>query len=65
MLDGRALPSSPAFLACMLRMPITFFPLVPTRQSAIVTNEDTTLEEKRRKDKGCNPRVGGDKAPAW
>jgi hypothetical protein len=35
MLDGRASPSSPAFLACMLQMPITFFPLVPTPQSAI------------------------------
>jgi hypothetical protein len=35
MLDGRASPSSPAFLACMLQMPITFFPLVPTPKSAI------------------------------
>jgi hypothetical protein len=35
MLDGRASPSLPAFLACMLQMPITFFPLVPTPQSAI------------------------------
>jgi hypothetical protein len=35
MLDGRASPSSPAFLACMLQMPITLFPLVPTPQSAI------------------------------
>jgi hypothetical protein len=36
MLDGRASSNSPAFLACMLQMPITFFPLVPTPQSAIV-----------------------------
>jgi hypothetical protein len=35
MLDGRASSSSPAFLACMVQMPITFFPLVPTPQSAI------------------------------
>jgi hypothetical protein len=35
MLDGRASPSSPAFFACMLQMPITLFPLVPTPQSAI------------------------------
>jgi hypothetical protein len=36
MLDDRASSSSPAFLACMLQMPITFFPFVPTPQSAIV-----------------------------
>jgi hypothetical protein len=36
MLDGRASSSSPAFLACMLQMPITLFPLVPTPQSAIL-----------------------------
>jgi hypothetical protein len=35
MLDGRASSSSFVFLACMLQMPITFFPLVPTPQSAI------------------------------
>jgi hypothetical protein len=35
MLDGRASPSLPAFLACMLQMPITLFPLVPTPQSTI------------------------------
>jgi hypothetical protein len=35
MLDGRASPSSPAFLACMLQMLIIFFPFVPTPQSAI------------------------------
>jgi hypothetical protein len=37
MLDGCASPSLPAFLACMLQMPITFFPFVPTPQSAIKT----------------------------
>jgi hypothetical protein len=35
MLDGCASSSSPAFLACMFQMPITFFPLVPTPQNAI------------------------------
>jgi hypothetical protein len=47
MLDGRASSSSPAFLACMLQMPITFFPLVPTPQSAIELFEEHLYYRKR------------------
>jgi hypothetical protein len=54
MLDDRASPSSPAFLACMLQMPITFFPLVPTPQTAIITQkemDDVILAKKLRQKK--------------
>jgi hypothetical protein len=47
MLDGRASPSSPAFLACMLQMPITLFPLVPTPQSAIITKYNYEIYNKK------------------
>jgi hypothetical protein len=47
MLDGRASSSSSAFLACMLQMPITFFPLVPTPQSAIhIPNKPFKISKK-------------------
>jgi hypothetical protein len=46
MLDDRASSSSPAFLACMLQMPITFFPLVPTPQSAIKGYKEKTWEPR-------------------
>jgi hypothetical protein len=52
MLDGRASSSSPAFLACMLQMPITFFPLVPTPQSAIhklIIRESGWLDRQKNK----------------
>jgi hypothetical protein len=50
MLDGRASLSSPAFLACMLQMPITFFPLVPTPQSAIfITYANVDIDEYKKR----------------